>query len=263
MKTANEQLLTWVGLGRLAETLGALKAGADANARMDNGCSPLMLAAQRKGKHEIIRALLPVADANAVNLRGRTALMEAAAIGNAAGVELLAPVTDAMRFGNDGLNALMLAAKCGSAPCVAVLLPLCDANARERDPRARISSGYAALHFAAVGLHPECCRLIAASADVDAMDAQGDTALRLAIEWGRKSALATVRALREAGASFSVEKRRPSLLDLARAAGDEALVDAVSIGIAQTESREMLEAAGGLAAASGGRGAPRRQPARL
>lgn len=147
-------------------------------------------------------------------------LLEAAAAGQLARVEGLlargAPV-DAVRM--DGRTALMVA---GAHPAVVERLLAAGADAR-----ARLPTGWTALHGAARQSPESVGLLLDAGAEVDAaMASSGETPLHQAARSGRP---AIVDRLLEAGADASLTTRTPdgelTPADLARAAGHEALGD--------------------------------------
>ncbi|MCY4043183.1 MAG: ankyrin repeat domain-containing protein, partial [Candidatus Dadabacteria bacterium] len=83
-----------------------LKAGAEVNARADNGYTALMWAAVKGGKRAIRELLKAGADIEARNNEGRTVLMEAAHGGNTkAIIELLKAGADIEARDNEGKTA--------------------------------------------------------------------------------------------------------------------------------------------------------------
>ncbi len=158
-----------------AGALAALKAGADANARGDDGATALIWAAYN-GDAELAKRLISAgADVEARNDFGAFALSEAAMTGSA-------PVIDALLAGGakvDGANAegetaLMEVARTGNLDAAKALLKAgADVNAKET------WGGQSPLMWAAAQSQPEMIKLLLANgADVNARG--------LVREWQRK-----------------------------------------------------------------------------
>ena len=206
--------------GNLAEVRRLLRAGADAKAANRYGSTPLSLAAEI-GDAPAIEALLAAgADANGALSNGQTMLMLAARSGNPAALRaLLAKGANVnAREGVLGENAVIWAAAANHGEVIALLAAAgADVNARS----SRLSypetewgdgksgrftvlprGGWTPLMYAARQNARDAIRaLIAARADLDAIDPDGTTPLVLAVINAHYDAAAL---LLEAGANPNV-----------------------------------------------------------
>lgn len=121
---------------RMVEFLAPLSDAGEANSF---GETPLMLAISYNDEsdklQQMLLALIPLSDANKVNPANKaTALMMAATVGNAIGIEMLLPHSDARMARDDGMTALHCAIDglCWSGECVDLLLPASDLEARNQ-----------------------------------------------------------------------------------------------------------------------------------
>ena len=145
-KAGGKNLIDSVDTGDVPGVRGALKRGANPNAKDEHGNNPVLVTAAQRGDHEVLGMLL-MAGANP-------------------------EATD-----KKGLTALMTAASSGKAECVGKLL---DAGAQVDAVNKR---GNTALHFAAAYGQLECARLLVrARADRAKENGSGKTALDLAQE---------------------------------------------------------------------------------
>src|SRR5476651_1107121 len=108
-----------------------LEAGCDPMARAENGDTALIIACSMgKGVFvECAKMLLPVSDANAMNLDGETALMKVVGFGaesTSQSVQMLAACSDMNLKNNEGDTALLIAADQGNADFVKILAPISD-----------------------------------------------------------------------------------------------------------------------------------------
>ena len=165
----------------LKETQAAIEAGADINAKNDDGATPLMLAAGYSGDPEIIRALIG-AGAN-VN--------EAAREPN--------PSPDEAPGDIEGMTPLMWAAEFNGNPEILAALIQGGADVNAKDDRDR-----EALWYAVQGVNnPDVLSvLIEAGADIDAKDYEGSTPLTWAAVAGNTEA---VNILIQAGADINAK----------------------------------------------------------
>ncbi len=182
-------LWNWVGFGGSPAIMPALlEAGADIEMRDLSGDSLLHLAAERDSAPTIVELLEAGADIDARDSAGRTALHAAAST-----TELSLPVVSAaaafavlLEAGADpdarddsGITASQLASGRSSA----VVRALLDAHAGRvaNNPNARDPYGYTALHAAArANSRRQIEALLAAGANVDALDNERNTPLLLA-----------------------------------------------------------------------------------
>jgi len=165
--------------GTVQEIQEAIKAGADVNARDNDGWTALKFAAWRADDPGIVSALTKAgADVNAKNNNGVTALMNAAAVNENPGVvsALMNAGADVNARDNDGETAVMAAGRGGTPEVVSLLIQAgADVNAKD-------NYGVTALMNAAqFNKNPEVVSvLIKAGADVNAKNNGGETALDLA-----------------------------------------------------------------------------------
>lgn len=153
----------------------------DLNCKDEFGNTPLILAAERPDNTAIIKLLLDNgAEINATNDLGRTALIEAASIGDVPNVVLLLqykPDLGVVTFADE--TALTFAVVNEYAAVVTALLGAgADVNWRD-------SNGWMPLTHAVYSCNPEIVRmLIEAGADPHAADVNGDTILIHAVRSG-------------------------------------------------------------------------------
>ena len=167
------------GEGRkMAVVKRLLEAGADVNAKGNNGQTALMLASW-EGKELASELLKAGADVNAKDNDGQTALMLASWEGKELASELLKAGADVNAKANDSWTALMLASRVGRTEVVDMLLKTgADVNAKAND-------GQTALIWATARGHIKIAdMLIKAGADVNAKGHIGNTPLRVASREG-------------------------------------------------------------------------------
>jgi len=170
---------------------------ADVNSKSKIGCTPLINAAYM-GHVEIVEALIANgADVNAQSKEGITALMNAAAFGYKEIAEmLLTSGADVNASDKKGLSALWNAISDGHADIVEVLIK------NRADVNVRANEGSTALMNAAhTGDIDIVKMLLAAGADVNAKNNYGWNALMVAINRGHKE---IIKLLRHAGAKEEV-----------------------------------------------------------
>ena len=188
------------------EVRSCLDAGADVNARLELGATPLHVAAYRTRHPEVIAMLVEVgADVNARDGSGATPLDRArsAEVVNA----LAAAGAETRAIDDRGRTALHGAARRGrdSSTIAALVAVGVDLNARDL-------TGRTALHEAAErGRAETVAALVVAGADVDSPDAIGNTPLHAA--WSSRRRLspageAIVQKLLELGADPTARNHR-------------------------------------------------------
>ena len=182
--------------GDVTKLRALLAANFDVNAKLPNGASIWVLAAY-KGHADAVHVLL--ASGAAVNTKmpdGWTASTLASENGHIDVVRaLIAAKADVNVANNDGKTALFAASRNGHADVVQALLAAkANVNAKAEysfsgyavtlgglDPVAKPTKGWTALMVASQYGHIDVVRaLIAAKADVNAQNADGETALRMA-----------------------------------------------------------------------------------
>jgi ankyrin repeat protein len=128
---AAEDLSALIRGGDVRAAMTALRAGADVNAKQEDGSTPLLWAVYSVD-HELVQALLSRgADPDARNTLGDTPLAEAVNLADEQMVRLLLKAKANPNLGNDsGQTPLMLAASTGSLPIVEMLV---KAGARVND----------------------------------------------------------------------------------------------------------------------------------
>lgn len=194
------QLMEAVTKGDAATMKRLIAAGADPNARFENGATVLMNAAFA-GHLEVVRVLLASgSDVNASLADGSTALMAASLGGYSDVVRLLIDAGAQVRARTRvGATALTEASHAGHTDVVRILL------AAGAEVNASLADGTTALMAAALGGHPEVVRtLVSAGAQVNGKDNRGWTALTYAASSTNTS---TVRALVDSGAGANPEER--------------------------------------------------------
>lgn len=173
-----------------------LAAGADVNARDDDGWIPLHYAARCNHNLEILQVLIDAgANVNALTTHGVTPLHCAARYRTSEGV------TKALSLANADINAqnihyrTPLHVAAGSNDSIDVIRALIKANA---DANATTVGGTSPLGDSAFNENPNICReLLTAGANPNHRDTIGRTALHRAVECGNK---AVVSHLLESGA---------------------------------------------------------------
>ncbi len=138
----------------LKETIKLIKAGADVNAKCEDGEPPLLKAIFSGHQECAIQLIKAGADVNAKDECGETALMYAAEEGQAECVaQLIKAGADVNAKDEEGKTALMYAAEEGYTECVEQLIEAgADVNAKDR-------FGETVLMYAAEG-HTECACII-------------------------------------------------------------------------------------------------------
>ena len=212
-------LRAWVSVGQDPDILAALlEAGTDIETRDDDGNSLLHLAAERDKPATVAALLEAGANLGARDPSGRTPL-HAAAASTAVGSRLAsgAAIAVLLEAGADpnarddaGYTALQLAPG-GSTGLITALMEA-HAGGIVHDPNAHDAFGYSALHAAARANSPRLiAALVAAGADVDALDNDGYTPLLVAAGAKRRagrnapprtSNAEAITALAEAGANL-------------------------------------------------------------
>jgi ankyrin repeat protein len=165
------QLASAIRDGDRKAALALIQGGADVNAPLDDGGTPLMWAVFRVD-HELVDALLRRGAApDARNVLGASALTEAVELGDAALVAALLKAGANPELGNDDQQTpLMLAARNGSLPVVEQLLKAgARVNAREA------LRGQTPLMWAVAAKSPEVAEvLLRHGAEADVRAAQTD-----------------------------------------------------------------------------------------
>ena len=163
-----------------------LRAGAPAMSD-SMGYTPLIVAALH-GYVECVRELLPACDPNALAL-GMTALEMALKNNHEACAQLLLPATNLAERDSAGKTALMRAALSGRHKWIDLLLPGSDPLDKDS-----LLGRTALMHAAVISgdgaaqATIQCVRRLVDSSDANAQDANGMTALMLAIEAGNTKA---------------------------------------------------------------------------
>jgi ankyrin repeat protein len=182
-------LLKAAGEGHVEIMEALLAAGADINAKVESGATALVVAAE-KGHLSTVQALLrrkgEIEDIDARGASDGTALHGAANSGHAEILEaLLAAGADINAKSATGATALSLAATGGHLSCVEALLRREDMI---EDINERVANGGTALHWASAnGQGDVIDTLLAAGADINAMDSDDNTVLHLAATVGHLS----------------------------------------------------------------------------
>ena len=152
--------------------------------------APIHDAARQGDEHRVSELLAAGADVNAKDEDGRTPLHWAAGSGQAGAVKaLLAAGADVNAKGNEGLTPLHAAAVMGRAGVVNALL---GAGA---DMNAKLEDGWTPLHTAAYSGGPGAVEvLLAAGAKVNAKGNEGETPLHSAARGGQAGVVTTLLA---------------------------------------------------------------------
>ena len=212
-------LRAWVSVGQDPDILAALlEAGTDIETRDDDGNSLLHLAAERDKPATVAALLEAGANLGVRDPSGRTPLHAAAAstavgsrlASSAAIAVLLEAGADPNARDDAGYTALQLAP--GDSTGLITALMEAHAGGIVHDPNAHDAFGYSALHAAARANSPRLiAALVAAGADVDALDNDGYTPLLVAAGAKRRtgrnapprtSNAEAITALAEAGANL-------------------------------------------------------------
>ncbi|HYH39362.1 MAG TPA: ankyrin repeat domain-containing protein [Azospirillum sp.] len=183
-----DQETTLAILGQPATLRTMLAAGHDPNKRLENGKTPLMLAAEA-GLRDAARQLLERgANANLRTRDGATAIMYAAWNGRDEVVALLADSGANVNAGNDdGKTALMAAAARGHAGVVRALL------ARGAVVDRAANHGWTALMYAAHAGNDAVARLLMdAGANPNRTDQMGNSAITLGRQQGHTQVVGTL-----------------------------------------------------------------------
>jgi ankyrin repeat protein len=194
------QLMEAATKGDAATVKRLVAAGADPNARFENG-STVLMNATFLGHLEVVGVLLASgSEVNATLADGSTALMAASLGGHSDIVRILIDAGAQVRARTRvGATALTEASHAGHIDVVRILL------AAGAEVNASLTDGTTALMAAALGGHPEVVRtLVAAGAQVNRKDSRGWTALTYAAASTKTS---TVRALVDGGAGANIEER--------------------------------------------------------
>ena len=217
----NEQLFTAASDGNAEAIPALLAAGADLNARDNDGYVPLHSAAYSGHAGAIAALRAAGADPNARNNNGFTPLHGAAYYGHAEAIAALhAAGADPNTQSNTGITALHNAAHSGHVEAIAAL------HTAGADPNTGNNDGFTPLHSAAHNGQVEAiAALHVAGADPNTRSKGGFTALHLAAENGHNEAIA---ALHEAGAALNAENNDGhTALDLAVQQGHAKLLAAL------------------------------------
>lgn len=189
---SDKELLEAAGDGDLDKVQEALGAGANVNAKDENGWTPL-LRASGQGHIDVVRALIQAgADLDWQARTGQSALNVAAFAGHTeivrtliqAGADVNAQSKNAQFNYFEGATPLFMASRTGKTDIVRILLQ----SGAKVD--ARNTSGDTPLFLAALSGYSETVRtLIQAGADVEARSNQGATPLMCAAESGQLEVL--------------------------------------------------------------------------
>jgi len=193
-----------------------IKAGADVNFEDEEGDCPIHCAAAN-GTAEAVRLLMEagVKDINAPNADEQTPLHVACTSANIdTALELLRLGADALvQSGSHGLTALHMCALEGLPEVAEAIISICpEAVLAKADKGNRHKM---AIHIAAEWDAWEVAEVLLKHSEPDLTDANGNTALLVAAEWGSTD---TTRLLLEAGASTSHTSNVSLLTPLHRAA---------------------------------------------
>ncbi len=210
-------LMTAVAAGDTEIVALLLARGARLDVRDADGATPLHVAA-RKGHDAVIAVLAAAMATNAITLdapagpRGRTALHDAAAAGSIDGVSALLRAGAAPnKTDSFGQTALHRVAAIEPLRAAAIATRLVEAGA---DPRIADARGFSALHAAAVTDNlPLLVTLLRSPDLIDAKTPPGETALDLALRYGRDRA---AEGLLNGGATIEREDVWPPLHQAAR-----------------------------------------------
>jgi ankyrin repeat protein len=250
-KSATGTTALMLATGDIEKVRVLIAKGADVNAKSVTGRTPLLIAASRSGAGEVVQLLL--ANGAAINAKdqlqgmpvipagggGSTALLEAAKIRDGRGLNaLLNAGADIQAKDNSGADALAAAVLHGNLENAKALL------ARGVKPDARVTPNQLTdLMLAAWRQDPKLVSaLIAAGADVNAVDAGGNTALM----WSAYSDYAdpeTTRILIQAGSKIDARNQKgESALTWARRRGETEIVRLLIAKGAADEARRQTPA---------------------
>ena len=177
--------------GDIADAVGLLHAGADANARLSYGKTALMAAAKASAFDLVHELIERGADVNARNDNGGTALMFAAIPGHVETMTLLIDHgADVNAFGHFNWTALMVAASKGHENSVRLLLR------NGADPNVQDTYGWTPLMRAVYGNKRGAVTALLEheNLNLEVRDERGATALHVAVERGRSALVARLLA---------------------------------------------------------------------
>jgi ankyrin repeat protein len=210
-----------------------IEAGAEVNVKTKLGRTPLMMAAGSAGSAGTVKLLLEKgADTTATDVRGNTALLDAAAANEMESLRLLADHKCDLNAGDfAGVTALAHAAGHSNLAAVRLLLAKgADVNAsHKREIKVRngiIAASYITpLMTGAPAGDPRVLKaLLDAGADVNRKDVRGMTALMLAVA-SDTAKPGTVRLLLDKGADASVKSEAgETALDWAKKFGNPRII---------------------------------------
>ncbi|MBP3835871.1 MAG: ankyrin repeat domain-containing protein, partial [Pyramidobacter sp.] len=197
--------------GSADKVKAAIAAGADVNAKNNEGFTPLVMAVSDNGAPEVVKALIDAgANVNANDNEGDTPLTAAAACSKQPQVVeiLIAAGANVNAKNLSGETPLWYAAFTNPEPEIVKTLVAAGANVNEKDEKSRTPLTVAVLKYP----NPEVVKtLIAAGADVNAKDHKGITPLMVAVLV--RSDAAVPNMLLDAGADISVAAEGATALD--------------------------------------------------
>jgi ankyrin repeat protein len=198
------------------------------------GRAPLALAAAA-GLPDFVQTLLSHgADANAVDLRGYTALMHAVEYGQIDCVRTLIPASDLELRDYFGLRAIDHAAGAGRPEPLRLLLGVSSPNSTD------FSGTDTLMHAAARAQDLQCIDLLLPHCDPRRANAKGWTALAFAADNGSEAIVKRLLPLSDAGARTGASRRGPRPEELARKKGVPQLAAQIQAFREAQELRETL-----------------------
>ena len=220
-------IFTVASSGTVAEVQQAIKAGADVNARNDNGSTPLMYAAMSNINSEVVSVLIKAgADVNAKDSTGVTPLLVAAGANTISEVVsvLIKAGANVNARADNGTTPLMIAVRYSTN--TEVLSVLIKAGA---DVNAMTDDGSTPLLFAALfNTNPDVVSvLIKAGADVNARNDDGSTPLMIAVRYNTNAEVLSM--LIKAGADVNATAEEGSVTPLMLASGNNTNAEVVSL----------------------------------